>query len=243
MEVFDDDSAVSVDANEIARELSVDESLSRILADALTNGSHIRPQTLAQYRAAVASFERVLVDAHGPLRGMCPVTGVVRLALYSLSELSAAAIARMLGICLSSPTLKPDGQLTSLSSALNHFSVRQECESLNPFKTSAVKWKKAALSATMRKFSGGRTHAPGISSDGLRRVVSWLVSAHPGDAARAPGGMSHASLRASPRASARAASRTARWACGPSSSTARPNSTRAAAAATRRPRRRCAGRS
>ena len=194
MEVFDDDSAVLVDANEIARELSVDELLSRNLADALKNGSHIRPQTLAQYRAAVASFERVLVDAHGPLRGTCPVTGVVRLALYSLSELCAAAIARILCICLSSPTLKPDGQLTSLSSALNHISVRQECEALNPFKTSAVKWKKAALSATMRKFSGGRTHAPGISSDGLRRVVSWLVSAHPGDAARAPGGMSHASL-------------------------------------------------
>ena len=160
----------------------------------LTNGSHLRPQTLAHYRSAFALFEGVLVDMHGPLRSSCATTGVVRLANYSLSELCSAAVARMLAICLSTASLKPDGQLALLSSALNYYSVRQECEPLNPFKTAAVKWKKAALSATLRKLSGGRTHAPGISSDGLRRVVSWLVSADPGDATRPPGGMSHASV-------------------------------------------------
>ena len=165
-----------------------------MLVESLKNGSHVRPQTLANYRAAVGHFERVLVDTLGPLRGVCAATGVVRLAAYSLHELSAAAVARMLNICLSSASLKPDGLLSVLSSALNYFSVVQGCEQLNPFKSAAVKWKKATLSATMRKFAGGRTHAPGISSDGLRRVVSWLVSAHPGDTTRAPGGLSHANV-------------------------------------------------
>ena len=56
MEVFDDDSAVSVDANEIARELSVDESLSRILADAL----RMAPTSVRRRSLSTALPSRVL---------------------------------------------------------------------------------------------------------------------------------------------------------------------------------------
>ena len=187
-----DDSDDGLDEDDVRRELSADAALSRALEAALARGSHVQPATLSHYEFAIARFAAVLERLHGPLRGLFRATPVVALAAYSLPELAAAATARMLDICLASVQHKPDSQLQHLSAALHYFTVVQDCAALNPFATTAVKWKRAALAASMRKLAGGRTHAPGISSDGLRRVVSWLVSAHPGDAARAPGGMSRA---------------------------------------------------
>jgi len=160
----------------------------------LESGVHIVPQTLLQYEKAIRSYAKVLDRLNGPRGGSGGAGGVVNLSSYSLQEHCDATNARMLDICLASVQLKPDTQLSALSAALNFFTVRQGCAELNPFKTTAVKWKKATLSATMRRIGGGRKHAPGISSDGLRRLISWLMSARPAEGTRAAGGMSHANV-------------------------------------------------